>query len=564
MKNKILLCAALSAMLFGSVSFAASTIDTVSYDVSSKTLRVSGTADSNELYDLNMVTIQVLRPGVTPETLKDMAGEEKKRAVAFVNQTEIMGDGTYSFVYSPKTIEYGNHNIYVTDPNGEAIYKTVLFTDSEKNSELLRDINSASTAQLAKAVLEKHSYLLDGVKSIDDIKTMYPDKDIIGSAAAMMAGKQYESSGQVAEYAVKCAVTSAVNFAADKEEFKRILDTYQVELGFDSNKIYKELFLDIADDIADRFISRDYKDPEEFETDFCDSVIISRFNRLKNYAGIPAILNAGRDWLKAFDFEKYDKLTDTEKADVQKELINGAPYTTVEQIKTVFNNCLNKTPQNNGTGGGGGGGGSRPSSSSSSSSAAGVAINTGNTQKNDIFNDISGVEWARESIIALYKAGIIDGVSEGKFEPNALVTREQFVKMLVCTYGLENADAKCSFEDVEANSWYYGYVAAACEAGIVNGISDVLFGTGQNITREDMAVMAYRAALFGNTAFKNGAESFADDEKIYDYAKEAVYALKAEGVMTGKENNLFAPKDFATRAEAAKIIYGLICLEGIS
>ncbi|MDD6763507.1 MAG: S-layer homology domain-containing protein [Clostridiales bacterium] len=571
MKKKIIICAAVSAMMFGSVSFAASTIDSLSYDVPSKTLRVSGISERNKSYDLNMVTIEVLRPGVTPEKLKEMDDFEKKNAVAFVSQVKMAEDGAYSFVYSPKSVIYGNHNIYVTDPNGEVIYKSVLFTDSEKNNELLSDINSASTAELAKAALEKHSYLLDGVKSADEIQEKYPDKDIIGSIAAMMAGKKYEDAQQVTEYAVKCAVISAVNLAADKEEFKSFLDKYKTEIGFDENKIYTDLFLSFADSIADEFINKNYKDPEAFEENFNDSVIIAKFNNLKNYSGVPAILDAGRAWLKGFDFDRYDKLTNTQKASVQKELITRAPYTSVEEINKVFNDSVKNPVSQNNTPGGGGGGGGGTSSSSSTSGAAISAPNLTNPSKEDkpaqeknIFDDIDSVPWARESITALYSKGIINGMSDGKFEPNAPVTREQFIKMIVCAYGLENADAKCSFEDVRADSWYYGYIASACEKGIVNGISDELFGAGRNITREDMAVMAYRTALSCGASFKNGAESFADDENIYDYAKDAVNALKSEGIMSGKDNNLFAPKDYATRAEAAKIIYGLIGLGGKS
>lgn len=568
MKKKIIICAAVSAMMFGSVSFAASTIDSLSYDVPSKTLRVSGISEINKSYDLNMVTIEVLRPGVTPEELREMDDVEKKNAIAFVSQVKMAENGAYSFVYSPKSVIYGNHNIYVTDPNGEVIYKSVLFIDSEKNSELLSDINSASTAELAKAALEKHSYLLDGVKSADEIKAMYPDKDIIGSIAAMMAGKKYEDAQQVTEYAVKCAVISAVNLAADKEEFKSFLDKYKTEIGFDENKIYTDLFLGFADNIADEFINKNYKDPEAFEEDFNDSVIIAKFNNLKNYSGVPAILNAGRAWLKGFDFDRYDKLTNTQKASVQKDLITKAPYSSVDEINKVFNESVkNPTSQNNTPGGGGGGG---SSSSSNSGGIIGVpnmtvpVYNNTEAENNDVFSDLDSVEWAKESITALCKAGVINGMSVGKFVPNAPVTREQFIKMMVCAYGLENKDAKCSFEDVGEDAWYYRYVASACEAGIVNGISDTFFGSGRNITREDMAVMAYRTALSCGFEFNNEAEDFADTDNINDYAKDAVHALKSEGIMNGKDNNLFAPKDFATRAEAAKIIYGLIGLGGIS
>lgn len=85
------------------------------------------------------------------------------------------------------------------------------------------------------------------------------------------------------------------------------------------------------------------------------------------------------------------------------------------------------------------------------------------------------------------------------------------------------------------------------------------FGVGQNITREDMAVMVYRAAKkTGKVSDAEQGAAFADENEISDYAKEAVNTLKARGVMGGKGENRFEPKAYATRAEAAKMIHGLI------
>ena len=54
---------------------------------------------------------------------------------------------------------------------------------------------------------------------------------------------------------------------------------------------------------------------------------------------------------------------------------------------------------------------------------------------------------------------------------------------------------------------------------------------------------------------------FADDEQISDYAKTAVYALYDAGIINGVSEDEFAAKDYLTRAQAAKIIYGIYSLK---
>ena len=56
--------------------------------------------------------------------------------------------------------------------------------------------------------------------------------------------------------------------------------------------------------------------------------------------------------------------------------------------------------------------------------------------------------------------------------------------------------------------------------------------------------------------------NFNDKDLLSDYAKEAVAKMVKLGILNGKNDGNFAPKDYCTRAEAAKILYGI--LEGVS
>lgn len=168
------------------------------------------------------------------------------------------------------------------------------------------------------------------------------------------------------------------------------------------------------------------------------------------------------------------------------------------------------------------------------------------------FDDINEATWAKEYIEKLAAAGYVNGKDGKNFRPNDYITREEFVKILVSALGLKADASETIFNDVPANAWYAGYVNVAYKNGIVNGNGAGGFGTGGNITRQDLATMVYRAAKMKANV---PDDKFADDGEIAEYAKEAVYALNSAGVLNGKGDNKFAPKALATRAEASKIIY---------
>ncbi len=172
----------------------------------------------------------------------------------------------------------------------------------------------------------------------------------------------------------------------------------------------------------------------------------------------------------------------------------------------------------------------------------------------EIFTDIENYDWAAEAINALYKEGIIDGMEDGIFNPSGQVTREQFCKMVVALFDIPLSSGKTTFLDVDSNAWYAPYVSAAVNAGYIQGESDEYFGTGKPIMRQDIAVILYRA--LGNQDCKV-ALNFVDKDQIAPYAEDAISELVGLGIINGYEDDTLKPRGTATRAEAAKIIYGV-------
>lgn len=173
------------------------------------------------------------------------------------------------------------------------------------------------------------------------------------------------------------------------------------------------------------------------------------------------------------------------------------------------------------------------------------------------FEDLSGFDWAKEQVEVLVSKGIINGTSDTTFAPGKNITRADFLVLLVRALGLE-ADIASNFQDVSATDYYYEEVGIAKALGISNGDGDHQFNPKQNITRQDMMVLAARAMKAAGKELPNAAISdlsrFEDRALLADYAAESVAALVKEGLVQGDGAKL-GLQDHTTRAQIAVLVY---------
>ncbi len=258
------------------------------------------------------------------------------------------------------------------------------------------------------------------------------------------------------------------------------------------------------------------------------------------------------------------------------KLISTPEYTTTVKLTATLKNgeftrtkdftrSVKGTSSGNESGSGNGGGGDKPggvADNGASNTGSGKedpkpvdptpADPTPVTPSANTFKDVESDRWSYDYIMELKEAGIVSGDGEN-FRPTDKVTREEFVKMLVLSLGI-TPEGTANFSDVASDAWYHDYIAVAVEKGIVNGISDIEFGIGRSISRQDMAVMTVRALTSFGAALQGGeAPVFTDEDGIADYAKEAVKVLAAAGILSGSEGK-FAPVDNLTREQAAKVL----------
>ncbi|XID90272.1 S-layer homology domain-containing protein [Paenibacillaceae bacterium WGS1546] len=129
--------------------------------------------------------------------------------------------------------------------------------------------------------------------------------------------------------------------------------------------------------------------------------------------------------------------------------------------------------------------------------------------------------------------------------------------------GGDAGEAAVEFADVSANAWYAGEVAAAYRAGLVQGVSEDRFAPQAHITREQMAVMIMRAYEYANgRAEPAGAElnRYADRGELASWAADAAGKAVAAGLMQGTAADRFNPRGNATRAQTAQAVYNILML----
>ena len=183
--------------------------------------------------------------------------------------------------------------------------------------------------------------------------------------------------------------------------------------------------------------------------------------------------------------------------------------------------------------------------------------------------DISG-HWAQESIGWAMEYGLYQGVSETEFQPDGTMTRGMFVTVLGRMAGVDPESYKDwylenLYTDVAPEAYYAPYVNWATRYGIANGVGDGCFAPDEPVTREQIATLMVRFASIYNynlTAITDTVvESFTDTDSVSQFAASPVDTMRQIGLINGRLNEdgtyYFAPKENATRAEAATLFHRL-------
>lgn len=153
------------------------------------------------------------------------------------------------------------------------------------------------------------------------------------------------------------------------------------------------------------------------------------------------------------------------------------------------------------------------------------------------FYDVSASAWYYDAVKYVYDKGLMDGVDDHEFAPDATLTRAMVWTILARMEGVDTTGGA---------TWY----AKAQEWAVAKGISD---GENPNaaITREQLVTMFYRLA--GEPSV-SGSINAPDADSVSSWAKDAMVWAMDIGLIEGDENGAVTPTATATRAQAAAII----------
>lgn len=549
-------------------------------DISGGSLTVSGTLP----YSVNKewVTIVVLNPNTdVPEGINSVNCMKQAR---LVKGDSDKADGTFSAGIQLKNPQAGaKYKILVNYYGAETpLEKTMTYYDE--------DALAQRGGEIVKARTEKNEEELEALFDDDILSLLGVRKNIVGQASVKAVSKALISKDKISMTSENDSVRRAYEEAASLVILKsdgaadyilglksankdEVLDV--LKGGYKNTAAYEAFeYADrsIAEDVA-RSVKADYASGEEFNKSFEFEVLSRSLKNSKNYLDVRRIMETYKNVFETSWEAAYNSLASDKKAAAEIALadaVKTGELNTTEDIGKKFLSFINeqtKSDETKYTGGGKGG------SSGGGGSYSNVKVDSGlvkETQRNSAvdtslpFVDLQNVPWAVESIKALSDKGVISGRSKLIFEPDSYVTREEFVKMTVLAFGITSDSTEaCQFEDVLKNDWFCDVVTTGVNAGIIKGINDKFFGSGMNVTRQDAAVILFRAAEYKGVQLNGDGEerSFNDSTDISDYAREAVNRLSAVGAVSGDENGNFIPIGNTTRAEAAKLIYSLTAAE---
>ena len=195
-----------------------------------------------------------------------------------------------------------------------------------------------------------------------------------------------------------------------------------------------------------------------------------------------------------------------------------------------------------------------------------IPISTDNTKEEDlkeivtmpVFDDVGDSDWFYDSVIYVVEKKLMSGVSDSFFAPNEPLTRGMLVAVLYRCEGSPTVSSESVFEDVAEDMYYTDAVTWAKHKEIVSGISGREFAPDNNITREQIASIMHRYAIYKGMDVSVGEStnilSYDDFSDISEYAISAMQYAVASGLIKGKTDKTINPQDNATRAEIATIL----------
>ena len=174
------------------------------------------------------------------------------------------------------------------------------------------------------------------------------------------------------------------------------------------------------------------------------------------------------------------------------------------------------------------------------------------------FIDVSEKDWFYEAVKFANENKLFNGVSENEFGANVNMTRGMLVTVLYRLAGEPATNKSIPFADVDTAMYYANPISWAKQNGIVNGVDENNFAPDAEISRQQLVTILYRFAKLMGKDVSVGEDtnilSYDDVNQVAEYAIPAMQWACGAGIITGRTESTLAPIGNATRAEVATML----------
>ncbi|MDB9513219.1 S-layer homology domain-containing protein [Kamptonema animale CS-326] len=174
-----------------------------------------------------------------------------------------------------------------------------------------------------------------------------------------------------------------------------------------------------------------------------------------------------------------------------------------------------------------------------------------------MFSDIQN-HWAKECILQLAERSLVKGYSDGKFRPEAPLTRAEFASLMVGAFGKSpDVQKAVNFKDVPKNHWAWQFIQTVSKKRFFSGYPDGTFRPEQPILRVEAITVIASALNLPSPKLPEVTlkDAFDDAAEISNYAKNVMAAATQRAIVVNYPNvRKLRPNQNATRGEVAALL----------
>lgn len=178
-------------------------------------------------------------------------------------------------------------------------------------------------------------------------------------------------------------------------------------------------------------------------------------------------------------------------------------------------------------------------------------------EKPFLFADVTETVWYYEYVKKAFNWDLMEGVAVTRFAPHLDSTRAMIAQVLYRLAGkpgIEDYDVE--IPDLKDTDWFHDAAIWAYATGVYTGFSDGTFQGERMITREQLAAVLHRFTSMNgyNVDDINDLSAYQDKDKVSDWAMDGAQWAVGTGLLRGRSNTMLVPEDGTTRAELAAVL----------